>query len=233
MRRNPWIPLVLLSMMLPEPSHAQSLGAIAGWISLVTTPVGAFAPSIYIPSTSSGRRWGVQTRYSHWQFAPDDDNTTNLAIGAAVLSEGRRWSFDLGRTTKKECDCDWIMVGTELYAPVAGDGAATLSLNPEVGFVTYAGDESDFSAVAAALNVPLSYAAAVGTNVRVVPFVAPGLGLGRVSGGGDSQYGGRLLLGGGAAVKHVTTGLQLSVGASKIFIDGGAAVYGATVSFGS
>ena len=219
---------------LPSQAQAQSSSAFAGWVSLVTTPVGAFAPSVYVaPPPTAERRWGAQARYGHWQFASDDDNTTNLGIGAAFTAGDGRLSVEVGRTTKKDCsDCDAYLVGSELHLPlVATEGGIAVTLNPEVGFMNESGN-SDFSAFAAAVNVLLSYPVTAGSNTRVVPFVSPGVGFGRVSGGGSSETGQRIIVGGGAAFVNVESGLQLTASLSKIIIDDGATVFGIALGYG-
>jgi hypothetical protein len=194
--RNLLIAVVLAVAAFSNDAAAQSKNAFAGWVSLVTTPVGAFVPSLYVPPPPTfGPGIGGFARYSHWQFAPDDDNTTNLGLGVTFPTGRGRLSFDVGRTTKKECpDCDAYMFGTEFHLPlVFGDDGIAVTLNPQAGFMRESG-ELDFSALAAAIKAPLSYAVVLGNSTRVVPFVSPGVGFGRVSGSDSSETGQRVLL---------------------------------------
>lgn len=233
MRRNVVIAILLATAGFVKDASAQSSSAFAGWVSMVTTPVGAFAPSLYVPPRpTSGHESGVFARYGHWQFAPDDDNTTNVGLGVAFAAGDGRLSFDLGRTTRKDCPhCDAYMIGGEFHLPLVVDhGGITVTLNPEVGFMTAA--DSDFSAVAAAISTPVSYAVAPGNGIGVVPFVSPGAGFGRVSGRGSSETGQRFVLGGGVALLDFQKRLQLTSGASKIFIENGATVFGIMLSYG-
>lgn len=227
--------LALISILaLPEGAGAQSSSAFAGWAGLVSTPVAAFSPSIYIPPPSPARRrWGVEARYSHWQFAPDDDNTTNLGVGASFPMAVGRWGIQVGRTSKKECsDCDAYMFGADLDLPFLGrDGAFTVILHPEVGFSTQSGG-SDLTTFGAALDVPLLFPKLAGRNGRVVPFVSPGVGLGRISGGGSSDTGGRFLIGGGVSFLNVANGLQVTASVSRILIQDGATVLGVALGYG-
>jgi hypothetical protein len=135
----------------------------------------------------------------------------------------------MGRTTKKGCpDCDAYMFGTEFHLPLVfgdRDAQSPSGLHDAVGC-------SDFSALAAAIKAPLSYAVALGNGTRVVPFVSPGVGAGRVSGGGSSETGQRFVLGGGVALLDFQRRLQLTGGFSKIFIEGGATVLGIMLSYG-
>jgi len=124
------------------------------------------------------------------------------------------------------------MLGSSLDLPLkTAQSGLALSLNPEIGFATELGGV-DLSCLAAAVNVSLSYPIAAGANARLVPFVSPGAGIGRVSGTGDSKSGQRLIIGGGVAIVSLKTGLQLTASASKILIDGGATVLGLSIGVG-
>jgi hypothetical protein len=69
------------------------------------------------------------------------------------------------------------------------------------------------------------------TGVQIVPFVSPGFGWGRVSEGGDSESGTRFVLGGGVGIVSSNSGLGLTLGAQKVFIDGGKLVFGAGLTW--
>lgn len=234
MLRYAVVPVLCVVGFFPASIAGQSSNAFAGWASLVTTPVGAFAPTIYVaPSSRAERRWGAQVRYGHWQFASDDDNTTNLGVGFAFPAGAGRLGIEVGRTTKKECaDCDAWMLGGSLDLPLkTAESGLAFTLNPELGFMTESGDY-DLSCLAAAVNVSVSFPVAAGANATVVPFVSPGAGFGRVSGGGDSESGQRLLIGGGISIVNPKSGLQATASASKIFIENGATVFGIAIGIG-
>jgi len=225
---------VISVCVVPPCARAQSSGAFAGWAGLVSTPVAGFSPSVYVPPPpSAGRRWGAEARYSHWQFAADDDNTTNLAVGLAfpVAAVGR-WSVLIGRTTKKECpDCDAYMFGADLDLPFLGqDGAFTVILHPAVGLSTQPGS-SDLTTFGAGLDVPLLFPT-VARSLRLVPFVSPGVGLGRISAGGSSDTGLRLFVGGGFSFVNMRNRLQVTASVRRIVYDEGATVFGIVLGYG-
>ncbi len=225
---------VISMLAVPRCTRAQSSGAFAGWAGLVSTPVAAFSPSVYVPPPpSAARRWGAEARYSHWQFQPEDDNTTNLAVGLSFPVAVGRWGVQVGRTTKKGCpDCDAYMFGADLDLPFLGqDGAFTVILHPEVGLSTPSGG-SDLTTFAAGLDVPLLFPTMAGRYGRLMPFVSPGFGLGRISVGGSSDTGARFLVGGGLSFVNVESGLQVTASVSRILYDEGATVFGIVMGYG-
>jgi hypothetical protein len=209
----------------PLAAGAQSENAVGGWAALLSTPAGAFAPTLdpAVPA-SPATRIGGRLRASHWQFAADDDNTTNYG-GALVLHRGRvRAAVEVGLTTKKDCnDCDVTMGGVDLRVPVltrttAGGGRVELALAPALGF----GNGNDANALALALEMPVSWAIPVGDALRLTPFVAPGVGGGRISPNGEDgePYSGtRAMIAGGLALQGTRVPFALTIGARHIFID--------------
>lgn len=220
-------------VLRPAPGLAQSAEAYAGWVGLVSTPVGGLTPSA---PGSAPVRWGLQARWGHWQFAKDDDNTTNLALGVTFgLGRGRA-AVEVGRQTKKTCqDCDGILLGLETEIPVVTPGAGedrvvAVSINPAAGYMFETADESDFSSLGVAVRVPVSMNLSLGKTGSLVPFLSPGGGMGRLSSGGASKAGLRFLLGGGLGLR-MSSGLETTVSFSKIFIDRGATVFGVALGF--
>lgn len=237
--------MVLVTVMLagaPSTALAQSDNDIAGWIGLMATPVGGFAPATSVTS-ALGRDavWGVRARYGHWQFDSDDDNTTNLALGVTIPLGTTSATVDLGHTSKKECDdCGALLAGVDVSMPlwssagfpddVPDEAVIAVGLNPAAGYMSDTDSESDFSALSAALSVPVSAVLPLGEWIRLVPFVSPGLGWGQVRGGSDSMSGFRPMLGGGVGVGGVPGRLDVTVSFRKVFIEEGVSVYGVSLA---
>lgn len=213
---------------VPNSATAQSESAIAGWVSLISTPTGAFAPALEphrAASSDTRTRVGGRLRASHWQFASDDDNTTNYG-GALVVRRGRvHTTIELGISHQKGCDdCDLTMGGVEVTVPVltratSSAGRLEVGIKPALGYTR--GNDGDGIAIAAAFELPVSWAIPVGETLRLTPFVAPGVGGGRVSGGGDSSSGARMMIAGGLALQGARTPFALTFGARRIFVDFG------------
>lgn len=229
---------VMVVAWAPSGAEAQSVDAIAGWIGLTATPVGGFTP-VHPVSGGDGvpRTLGAQARYGHWQFASDDDNTTNLGLGVVIPVRRSSVTLEVGRTTKKDCgDCDMLLIGLDAHIPVwtsdAPDGwgegtTLGIGLNPAIGYGNE-GSGSDFTAFAAAFSVPASISASLGERMRIAPFISPGVGLGRVSAGDDSESGIRAMLGGGVAVGSGRA--QVTGSFRRVFIEDGATVLGVALS---
>ena len=230
-----WVCVGLLcaAWIVPRPASAQVDDYVA-WVALMTTPVGAFGPSVDDPLASGEESgWGLRARYGHWQFAPNDDNTTNLGVAATFPAGQGSLSLEVGLTTQKDCSsCDAYMVGADLQVPLLNsENGLAVSLNPEVGYMTPA-NESGFTAFALAANLPIAYPITAGGTLRIVPFLSPGFGLGRVSGGGESETGARLMFGGGAALVHTPTGIRVTPTISRVFLEGEVSVLGIALGFG-
>ncbi|MDQ2766478.1 MAG: hypothetical protein M3Y30_04910, partial [Gemmatimonadota bacterium] len=82
----------------------------------------------------------------------------------------------------------------------------------------------------ASTSAPLSLAIGRHSGIQLVPFVSPGFGWGHISGGGESASGSRFMLGGGLGIVGISSGVGLTLGAQKIFVDGGKTVFGAGIT---
>jgi hypothetical protein len=71
-----------------------------------------------------------------------------------------------------------------------------------------------------------------GPTLKIAPFLTPGFGWGRASGGGNSNSGSRLMLGGGLAIQSTTSSLGANFGFQKVFIQNGETMFGINVTFG-
>jgi len=228
--------------VLPLVAHAQSEKAAVGRAALLFTPLGAFAPAApVVKPASGGSAIGLQVRYSRWQFADDDDNTTNIGGGLVLQRGGVRTLIEIGRASKKDCeDCDNLMFGVDVNVPVfarsgGGENNLLLSLNPAFGYGKPNDSGSSVSALAAALSVPMSASLAVSPSLRLVPFVSPGFGFGRLSfetgSAKDSETGSRAMVSGGVALAGATAPVQLTLSARRILIEDGPTVYGVAFAF--
>ena len=222
----------------PLESRAQSESAVVGWIGLITTPLGAFTPHAPTSAAPRGTSIGVQARYSHWQFDADDDNTTNVGAGLVIRRGAVRSAIELGRRSVKGCgDCASLMGGVDVHVglldrPLGGPVEIGVAINPALGYGQPESGESDGNAIAGALSVPVSLSVGAGSGLRVVPFVSPGFGFARLSGGGESSTGSRAMLSGGLALAGANTPVQLTASARRIFLDGAPTILGVGISVG-
>jgi hypothetical protein len=216
--------------------------SVAGWVSLITTPSGAFSPAIDTRRTDDTQRETVVLlRYGRWRFV-DQDNATNNYGGAVSFRTGdARTRLQLGGTTRAGCsDCGSVMAGADMTIPLAHDRGASASgfsggydvaFDPGVGVMKPTGSRANGYALALSASLPMSTWFRVG-GARLVPFVAPGAGYGRITSDNESDSGFRMMLGGGIVVADLAPELQLTVGVNKIFIDQGPTVFGIGIAFG-
>ena len=213
----------------PVVIHAQSESALVGWAGLVNTPVGAFAPVITGRPTSGNRSFGLQVRTSQWQFSEFDDNTRNIGLGA-VLNRGRtRTVLELGAIKKKDCgECDVFMAGLDMRVDLAhsikGRTTYLVAANPALGYGVPS--EGSGNAFSIGLSVPVSASINAGSSVRLVPFLSPGYGGARFSGGGESETGSRAMLAGGLSLGGQKSAWLVTASARKIFLEEAPTIYG-------
>jgi hypothetical protein len=94
-----------------------------------------------------------------------------------------------------------------------------MGLRPAVG-LGVAGGDGAFRAWSASIDVPVSIAVPVGAEARLVPFITPGLALGRLSGPDDAQSGSRAALGAGVGFRH-SRAVSVHLAWRKVFIENG------------
>ena len=235
--------MAALAVIVANPTHAtaQSEKAFAGWVGLITTPVGALPTQLPVSPPGTAGTTALQARYGHWQFASDDDNTNTFGLGGTFGGGRVKTTLELGYGTKTDCSgCNSILGGVELGIPLVepriGTAATTgsllgVALNPAVGVMKPIGSDANGYALSAAAHVPIYSSLAVGQRMRLAPFVSPGCGVGYINGDGESESGWRAMLGGGAALSGLGSGLEITVSAHRVFIEDGATMYGIALRF--
>ncbi|HKS05107.1 MAG TPA: hypothetical protein VJR92_02240 [Gemmatimonadaceae bacterium] len=218
---------IALAASLPNATAAQSSSSLAGWIGLMLTPAGALPP-VHGGDPGGG---SFVARYGHWEFGPGDDETTNFGAGFRFSAGNGRMTVNLGMGRVADCtDCNTIMGGLEYEKSVAESslGANTklgFAINPALGIGKPTDDDGSFQSLSIKLPITLS----LGSGVT--PFLAPGIGFGRISGGGDSESGVRTMLGGGITVSGLGP-LQITASAQKVFLEEAPTLYGFAIAFG-
>jgi hypothetical protein len=124
--------------------------------------------------------------------------------------------------------------GVVVQQLLTGNGARslfTLGLRPSIGFGRSLGSGPDVSSISAAVDVPFSVAVPVGTTARMVPFIAPGFGVGALRGGGESESGTRGSIAFGAALVDLSPGLGINLSWRKVFLDQAPTTIGVALTF--
>jgi hypothetical protein len=211
---------------------AQSANAMWGFLALSLTPAGALTPLMPGSGSANGERAAFLAREGRGVLVGPSGYTTtrtSLTVGAAFSAVRSRMTAELGRMSISNCDhCSAIIGGVDATIPIGarGDPAVeratrlAVALNPALGFCKPIRAEGADWAATFALNLPVSIEIPIGNRARVVPFISPGFGLGRLNGRYDSQSGSRGMIGGGVGLADVIPGIEISGSFRKIIISG-------------
>ena len=223
------------------PARAQSPGDFASYIALIFTPAGGLAPT---PPRDAGSPSALHFQYGYMSepFFEPDESTHRVALGVDIPAGAARVGFTVGYVVNCGQSCEAtdrvIMLGANAArtllssAERAGGGGTNWSLGASgsIGYAFPTDDQADFDMLSLAASLPLSLTA--GSRGQIIPFVAPGVGWGRVSGGETSESGVRFLLGGGLGFASASGAFSISVGAQKVFIEEGTTLFGVQLGWG-
>jgi hypothetical protein len=223
---------------MARPARAQDIHDFAAWLAMMSTPYGTLPPVVTrtMAGQSSGNATGnaFELRYGHFTFDNAADAVHIGGVGARFGAVG----LVAGYEGCSGCD-GGMMIGADYEGVVVqqlltGNGARSLfilGLRPSVGFGRSLGDGPDVSSISAAVDVPFSVAVPVGTTARMVPFVAPGFGVGALRGGGESESGTRGSIAFGAALVDLAPGLGINLSWRKVFLEGAPTTIGVALTF--
>ncbi|HEU5185576.1 MAG TPA: hypothetical protein VFU01_13470 [Gemmatimonadaceae bacterium] len=222
---------------------AQTVEDFVAYTALIFTPAGGLAPT---PLRDAGSPSAFQVQYGYMSepFFEPDESTHRLALGADIRAGAARVGFTLGYIAncgQGQCESTdrAVMLGANATralfrgAERAGSGGTNWSVGARgsIGYAFPTDDQADFNVMSLAASLPISLTA--GTRGQFVPFLVPGVGWGRMSGGGESESGVRFLLGGGLGFASPSGALNVSVGAQKVFIREGSTLFGVQLGWGA
>jgi hypothetical protein len=252
--------LVLAGLVsMANPLGAQTDNA-ASWFAMMSTPYGglpALAPTILgarRPDGRSGR--GFAGRYGRWTA---DEGEVWHAIGLTPrfgpvgVTVGFELCKDSDGVNTGVCYKSILVGGVDFDATVrtqrlGGESSSptlALGIRPSVGAgFGVAGGDSRFKAYAANVDAPISVSFSTGATARLVPFVAPGFGFGRLSLRGDRESGTHAALAAGVGFTRSVQGrwntaperrTQVGVHLSwrMLFVDDATSILGLGLSVGS
>ena len=219
-------------------AQAQSVGDLAGYIALASTPVGAMVPTV--SNAMLGRvakSYEMAGRYGH--LSDNGAGFNSFGASASMPVSG----FTLGATlgylspscpSGSTCDGN-MMLGLNGETRLGELAISDAKKDPSK--ITF-GLRSDFgwakpdqvTALSLSAGVPVTLVARSG-SMTFAPFITPGFGWGRLSDSGASESGTRFHLGAGVGMINAN-GWGVSVGMQKVFIDQGKSVFGLNVSYG-
>jgi hypothetical protein len=233
--------LTSLGVAASAQAQGPSVGDIAGYVALSTTPVGAMTP--VVSSAMLGRiakGYSVTGQYGH----VSDDALGFNSFGASIsmplsgISLGGSLGFISPSADGSKSN---LMLGanaeTNLGAWALGAGKNanlfTLSARGDLGWANPddgTGTDNSITALSFSAGAPLALVLKNG-DMTWAPFVTPGLGWGRLSATGASESGTRFMMGAGLGMTH-RNGWGVSVGMQKVFIENGKTVFGLNLSYG-
>lgn len=206
-------------------------GDVAAYFALATTPTGGFPPIASAARTGERAGGSLSLRYGRISVE-DDDAVNNIGVTGDFGAGAGRLGLTAGAATCSGCD-PVIMLGMDWTTPLlrrpTSDGSLDLGLTAAVGAGIPTADDADGFALSGSLGLPLSMIAGDPARLRVIPYVTPAVGFGALTGdGGASDV--RVMLGGGIGV--AASGFGVSAGVQKVFVDGGDAVFGVSLTIG-
>jgi hypothetical protein len=231
-------PMALLVILWTTPPlAAQDASDSAAYRALTQTPVAAFSPTLGAAIMGHrGQGVALYARYGLMSFR-SNDYIHNFGAGLDLpLAQGR-----LGLTvghygpTCPRDDCPGhLTVSVDGSQPLTGvalgreDNAATLAVGLDVS-AGYARPSSTSLVSGAAL---VTFALVPNRpGVRLLPFVAPGVGVGLTHEDDDTDAGMLPMLTMGVGLLGFTDRLGISAGASRVFLRGGNWVVGLNVGW--
>lgn len=223
---RPAAALLVMGLTTP-PLSAQDASDSAAYRALTQTPVAGFSPRLG-PAISGHRGQGaaLYARYGLMSFR-SNDYIHNFGAGLDLPVARGRLGATVGRygPTCPRDDCPGhLMVsldGSQLLTGIAlgrRDDAATLAIGLDVS-AGYARPNSTSLVSGAAL---VTFALVPnGAGVRLLPFVAPGVGVGLIHENHDTDAGMLPMLTMGVGLLGFTDRLGITAGASRVFLRGG------------
>ena len=198
---------------------------IAAYAALSFTPLGGLVP---LPPPVSGRRGAFVARYGNLDLGFGDNSLHNITLGGDLAAGTGRLGLTLGYSACDGCDGN-IMAGAD-YTATLTQNVLSVALRPALGFSKPT--EGSGSALSLGVSLPVGVELSGATGPIFIPYIVPGVGYGRISGGGDSDGGTRPMLGGGLAIAGRQSSVAVHAGFQKVFVDEGETTFGFGFSIG-
>jgi len=217
--------LALTALARPTTASAQDIDDIAAFAALTFTPTGGLVP---LPPPITGRGNAFLLRYGMLDFGSGGSTLNNFVAGGDFAASNGRFGAALGYST---CDgCEGSIMASMDYTASLTQGKAMVAVRPAIGFSKPT--EGSGSALSLGVSLPLGVDLSDGNGPHLIPYLVPGVGYGRISGGDGSESGTRPMLGGGFAITGRQSGLGVHFGFSKTFVEDGETTFGVGLSIG-
>lgn len=222
--------LVLLAMLLSaalfRTGSAQDPSDLAAYRALTQTPLGGLiAPSgPAVSGEPSGWGWHVQ----YGLRSLDDHEYTHTAGAGIELPLGRgRIGFTAGaylpNCSTGECPGHFMAsagFGERIVGIALGRDSSSATLNIATQLELGLGFPSNATLFAASATIPVALVPS-GNGLRLLPYLAPGLGSGLVSENGETEAGLRGQIGAGVSALGLIKGFTLTAGIERVLLQDG------------
>lgn len=228
--------LAVCAVVICPAARGQDASDSAAYRALTQTPAGALGPLFDVSvtgerarSASVEVRYGIMSFDSH-EYTHDFGLSVVVPVGSASLSAtgGYYWP----NCTDNACDSHIMAslgIAQNLVAiPIGrGDQRATfdMGLTSQLGFAR----PSDTTLVSGSVSLPVSLVPAP-RGLRLVPYVAPGVGVGLVSPDSGTEAGLQFMF--AAGVGMLAHGFKANVALSRVFLKGGNWLVGVGIAIG-
>ncbi len=228
--------LAVCAAVVCPAAQGQDSSDSAAYRALTQTPAGALAPLFDVSvtgdrarSTTVVARYGIMSFDSH-EYTHDFGLSVVVPVGSASVSAtgGYYWP----NCTDNACNSH-IMASVGLAQNLVaiptgrGDKRATfdIGLTTQLGYAR----PSDTTLVSGSVSLPVSLVPSP-RGLRLVPYVAPGVGVGLVSPDSGTEAGLQFML--AAGVGMLARGFTANVALSRVFLKGGNWLVGVGISIG-
>jgi hypothetical protein len=236
MRHITRIVLGSLALAIPASVSAQSASQAAAALALTFSPSAGLTQHVTpLMAGEAQSKTSFAVRYG--RISEEGTSFNNFAItGAMPVSEAATVSLTAGMRHNSieggESSNDIIfgLGGDMMLGQTAlgeGDNAAKFvyGLNADLGY-SKVKSLNDANALTGRIGAPLSLSFGAGETAKIVPYVAPSFGFGRLSAEGESESGSRFIIGAGVGVNQISERISFNVGIQKVMIENGKTLFG-------
>jgi hypothetical protein len=217
---------VLLSAWASRAASAQDASDLAAYRALTQTPLGGLIAPTGPAVSGEPAGWGWHVQYGLRSL--DDHEYVHTAGAGMELPVGRgRIDLTAGAYLPActEGDCPGHFMASAGFAErvvgiALGRDSSSATLNIATQLELGLGFPSQATLFAAAATVPVALVP-TGQGVRLLPYLAPGLGSGMVSENGESEAGLRAQIGAGVSVLGLIKGFTLTAGIERVLLQDG------------
>jgi hypothetical protein len=224
MRRSIMLGLAFVAPL--SAAVAQGEKDFAAYAGIVTSSLGAFAPSAPVVTSEVGPQ-SFAMRYGRLEL---EDSPLSSYGARAEFAAGRgRLGLNAGVGTCSGCE-EVYHVGADWHVPLV-DGALRFGLRPAASMSFFTGDDADEGGWSVALGAPIGIPLRGEGSPRVLPYLEPAFAFAGIR-GEEGESGTRPMLGGGLLVASRSGRVGVQLGFQKVFIDDGDLTWGLALTFG-